>query len=67
MRAVRMRTRCAGCDGVCVDAWVQRLAQVGDIMCGAAISVAVSVDAMGEALRIAGCARLIGVVSGGLP
>lgn len=50
-----------------VEAAAAGLACVGDIMCGAAISVAVSDDAMGEALRIAEGARLIAAASGGLP
>ena len=50
-----------------VDVLTDGLALVGDIVCGAAISVAVSDDVMGEALRIAESARLIGVASGGLP
>ena len=50
-----------------VEAVAAGLACVGDIMCGAAISVAVSDDAMGEALRIAEGARLIAAASGGLP
>lgn len=50
-----------------VDVLTAGLALVGDIVCGAAISVAVSDDAMGEALRIAGGARLIAAASGGLP
>lgn len=50
-----------------VDVLTAGLALVGDIMCGAAISVAVSDDAMGEALRIAEGARLIAAASGGLP
>lgn len=50
-----------------VDAVAAGLAFVGDIVCGAAISVAVSDDAMGEALRIAEGARLITAASGGLP
>lgn len=50
-----------------VDVLTAGLALVGDITCGAAISVAVSDDAMGEALRIAEGARLIAAASGGLP
>lgn len=50
-----------------VDVLTAGLALVGDIVCGAAISVAVSDDAMGEALRIAEGARLIAAASGGLP
>lgn len=49
-----------------VDAVAVGLALVGDIVCGAAISVAVSDDMMGEALRIADGARLISVASCGL-
>lgn len=50
-----------------VDVLTAGLALVGDIVCGAAISVAVSDDVMGEALRIAEGARLIAAASGGLP
>lgn len=50
-----------------VEAVAAGLACVGDIMCGAAISVAVSDDVMGEALRIAEGARLIAAASGDLP
>lgn len=50
-----------------VDVLTAGLALVGDIVCGAAISVAVSDDAMGEALRIAEGARLIAAASGDLP
>ena len=42
------------------------LACVGDIVCGAAISVDVSDDMMGEALRIVEGARLIAASGGGL-
>ena len=41
------------------------LACVGDVVCGAAFSVAASGDAVGEALRVAGGAWLIAAVSGG--
>ena len=50
-----------------VDAVAAGLAFVGDIVCGAAISVEASDDMMGEALRIADGARLIAAASGGLP
>ena len=50
-----------------VDAVAAGLAFVGDIVCGAALSVTVSDDMMGEALRIAEGARLIAAASGGLP
>ena len=50
-----------------VDAVAVGLARVGDIVCGAAISVEASNDMMGEALRIAEGARLIAAASGGLP
>lgn len=49
------------------DAVAAGLALVGDIVCGAAISVAASDDMMGEALRISEGARLIAAASGGLP
>lgn len=50
-----------------VDVLVAGLALVGDIVCGAALSVEASDDMMGEALRIAEGARLIAAASGGLP
>lgn len=50
-----------------VDVLTAGLALVGDIVCGAALSVEASDDAMGEALRIAESARLIVTASGGLP
>ena len=50
-----------------VDAVAVGLARVGDIVCGAAISVEASNDMMGEALRIAEGARLIAAASGSLP
>lgn len=50
-----------------VDVLTAGLALVGDIVCGAALSVEASDDAMGEALRIAESARLIAAASGGLP
>lgn len=50
-----------------VDAVAVGLALMGDIVCGAAISVAASDDMMDEALRIADGARLIAAASGGLP
>lgn len=50
-----------------VDVLTAGLALVGDIVRGAALSVAVSDDVMGEALRIAEGARLIAAASGGLP
>ena len=49
-----------------VDVLTAGLALVGDIMCGAAISVEASDDMMGEALRIAEGVRLIDAASGGL-
>lgn len=50
-----------------VDVLTAGLACVGDIVCGAAISVEASDDMMGEALRISEGARLIAAASGGLP
>lgn len=50
-----------------VDVLTAGLACVGDIVCGAALSVEASDDMMGEALRIAESARLIAAASGGLP
>lgn len=50
-----------------VDVLTAGLALVGDIVCGAALSVEASDDMMGEALRIAEGARLIAAASGGLP
>ena len=50
-----------------VEAVAAGLTFVGDIVCGAAISVETSDDMMGEALRIAEGARLIDAASGGLP
>lgn len=50
-----------------VEAVAAGLACVGDIMCGAAISVETSDDMMGEALHIAEGARLIAAASGDLP
>lgn len=50
-----------------VDAVAAGLARVGDIVCGAAISVEAGDDMMSEALRIAEGARLIADASGGLP
>lgn len=50
-----------------VDVLTAGLALVGDIVCGAALSVEASDDMMGEALRIAEGARLIADASGGLP
>lgn len=50
-----------------VDVLVAGLALVGDIVCGAALSVEASDDMMGEALRIAESARLIAAASGDLP
>lgn len=50
-----------------VDAVADGLARVGDIVCGAAISVEASDDMMGEALHIAEGARLIAAASGDLP
>lgn len=50
-----------------VDVLTAGLALVGDIVCGAALSVEAGDDMMGEALRIAEGARLIAAASGGLP
>lgn len=50
-----------------VDAVAVGLALVGDIVCGAALSVEAGDDMMGEALRIADGARLIAAASGDLP
>lgn len=50
-----------------VDVLTAGLVLVGDIVCGAALSVEASDDMMGEALRIAEDARLIAAASGGLP
>ena len=50
-----------------VDVLTAGLALVGDIVCGAALSVEASDDMMGEALRISEGARLIAAASGGLP
>ena len=50
-----------------VDVLTAGLALVGDIVCGAALSVEASDDMMGEALRLAESARLIAAASGGLP
>ena len=50
-----------------VEAVAAGLACVGDIVCGAALSVEASDDMMCEALRIAEGARLIAAASGGLP
>ena len=50
-----------------VDVLAAGLALVGDIVCGVALSVDVSGDMMGEALRIAEGARLIAAASGGCP
>lgn len=50
-----------------VDVLTAGLALVGDIVCGAALSVEVSDDMMGEALRIDEGARLVAAASGGLP
>jgi hypothetical protein len=50
-----------------VDVLTAGLALVGDIVCGAALSVEASNDMMGEALRIAEGARLIAAASGDLP
>lgn len=50
-----------------VDVFTAGLALVGDIVCGAAISVAASGDVEREALRLAESARLIAAASGGLP
>lgn len=50
-----------------VDVLTAGLALVGDIVCGAALSVEASGDMMGEALRIAEGARLVAAASGGLP
>ena len=49
-----------------VDVLTAGLALVGGIVCGAAISVDVGDDMMGEALRIAEGARLIAASGGGL-
>lgn len=49
-----------------VDVLAGGLALVGDIVCGAALSVEAGDDMMGEALRIAEGARLIAAASGGL-
>lgn len=48
-----------------VDVLTAGLVLVGDIVCGAALSVEASDDMMGEALRIADGARLIAAASGG--
>ena len=50
-----------------VDVLTAGLALVGDIVCGAALSVEASDDMMGEALRIAEGARLISAASCDLP
>lgn len=50
-----------------VDVLTAGLVLVGDIVCGAALSVEASDDMMGEALRLAESARLIAAASGGLP
>lgn len=50
-----------------VDAVAAGLALVGDIVCGAAISVEASDDMMSEALRISEGARLIAAASCDLP
>lgn len=50
-----------------VDAVAAGLALVGDIVCGAAISVEASDDMMSEALRISEGARLIAATSCDLP
>ena len=50
-----------------VDILAAGLARVGDIVCGAAISVAASDDVEREALRLAESARLIAAASGDLP
>ena len=50
-----------------VDVLTAGLALVGDIVCGAAFSVAASDDVEREALRLAEDARLIAAASGGLP
>lgn len=50
-----------------VDVLTAGLALVGDIVCGAALSVEASDDMMGEALRISEGARLIAAASGDLP
>ena len=50
-----------------VDAVAVGLALMGDIVCGAALSVEASDDMMGEALRIADGARLIAAASCDLP
>lgn len=49
-----------------VDAVAAGLARVGDIVCGAAISVADSDDVEREALRLAESARLIAAASDGV-
>lgn len=49
-----------------VDVLTAGLAFVGDIVCGAALSVEASDDMMGEALRLAEGARLIAAASGDL-
>lgn len=50
-----------------VDVLTAGLALVGEIVCGAALSVEASGDTVGEALRIAEGARLIAAASGDLP
>lgn len=50
-----------------VDVLTAGLALVGDIVCGAALSVEAGDDMMGAALRIAEGARLIAAASGDLP
>lgn len=50
-----------------VDVLTAGMALVGDIVCGAAISVEAGDDMMGEALRISEGARLIAAASGDLP
>ena len=50
-----------------VDVLTAGLALVGDIVCGAALSVEASDDVEREALRLAESARLIAAASGGLP
>ena len=50
-----------------VDVLTAGVALVGDIVCGAALSVEAGDDMMGEALRIAEGAGLIAAASGGLP
>ena len=50
-----------------VDVLTAGLALVGDIVCGAALSVDASDDMMGEALRISEGARLIAAASCDLP